>query len=398
MPLLDTGYIRPTYEEILAGKIQKAKEIFGENISTDEKTPLGKFLRINAYDQAQEYEDIEAVYFARFPNTATGESLDRLCVFGGISRNPATEAQHTIQVYGDTGYEIGIGMLVVGDDLGHTFYNINNYTIPEAGSVTVTVECTQAGTAGNVSVITKIINPIAEISKIEYIGLSVLGTEPETDQSLRNRLNLSIKGQGACTPDAIVGAVSRITDVISAGIIINDTDTTDSAGRPPHSFEVYVYGGNEHENEIARAIYEKKPVGIKAVTTAVGEAAITETVYDAGGREHTISFSKVAEIGIKIQFDIYVSTDFTTDSDKGINEIKARLANYVNGLGVGSTVILSAMYGIIYETAGVVNVRNLRIGKTTGDFGALDIECGENECPVCEGANISITVNTVGGS
>ena len=102
MPLLDTGYIRPTYEEILAEKIQRTKEIFGENISTDEKTPLGKFLRINAYDQAQEYEDIGAVYFARFPNTATGESLDRLCVFGGISRNPATEAQHTIQVYGDT--------------------------------------------------------------------------------------------------------------------------------------------------------------------------------------------------------------------------------------------------------------------------------------------------------
>lgn len=397
MPLLDTGYKRPTYEDILAGKIQKAKEIFGDNISTDEKTPLGKFIRINAYDQAQEYEDIESIYFSRFPNTATGESLDRLCVFGGVSRNPATEAQHTIDVYGDVGYEIGIGMLVVGDDYGHTFYNINNYTIPDAGHISVMVECTEAGTVGNVPTITKIVNPIAEISKIEYVGISVLGTEPETDQSLRNRLNLAIKGQGACTTDAIVGSVSRVTDVISAGIIVNDTDTADSSGRPPHSFEVYVYGGNEHENEIARAIYEKKPVGIKAVTTASGDAAITETVYDAGGNTHTISFSKVAEIGIKIQFDLYVNTDFTTDSDKGINEIKNNLADYINGLGVGNTVILSAMYGIIYETAGVVNVRNLNIGKVSGSYGTSDIECGENECPICATANINITSHTVGG-
>lgn len=397
MPLLDTGYQRPTYEEILAGKIQKAKEIFGENINTDETTPLGKFIRINAYDQAQQYEDIEAVYFARFPNTATGTSLDRLCVFGGISRNPATEAQHIIKVYGDVGYTIGMGMLVVGDDEEHTFYNINNYTIPDEGYVSVIVESVEAGTVGNVNNITRIINPIAEISGIEYVGISVLGTEAETDQNLRSRFNIAIKGQGACTPDSIRGAVSRVTDVKSAGIIINDSDVADEAGRPPHSFEVYVYGGEGYEQEIARAIFEKKPIGIKSVTTASGESAVTETIYDEGGNEHSISFSKVAEIGVKIRFSLYVSADFATNNESGLNEIKASLVDYVNSVGVGNTVILSAMYGKIYETASVINVRDLNIGKVGGSYSTADIECGENECPECNAADIEITVTTVGG-
>lgn len=86
--LTEQGYHRPTYDEILESKEQLARTLFGEDIETSEQTPLGKFIRIGAYDLSKAYEDIENVYYARFPNTASGISLDRLCVFVGISRNP----------------------------------------------------------------------------------------------------------------------------------------------------------------------------------------------------------------------------------------------------------------------------------------------------------------------
>ena len=50
MPLTSKGFERLTYDEIVNKIIQKAKELFGEDIDTSELTPLGKFIRINAFD------------------------------------------------------------------------------------------------------------------------------------------------------------------------------------------------------------------------------------------------------------------------------------------------------------------------------------------------------------
>ena len=93
MPLTSKGFERLTYDEIVNKKIQKAKELFGEDIDTSELTPLGKFIRINAFDLAEAEEEAEYIYYSIFPNTASGVSLDRLCTFVGISRNPATSAK-----------------------------------------------------------------------------------------------------------------------------------------------------------------------------------------------------------------------------------------------------------------------------------------------------------------
>lgn len=101
MGLTTTGYVRATYAEILESKIRKAKDLFGEDIDTSEITPLGKFIRINAYDQALAEEEIEQVYYSRFPNSASGVSLDRLCVFVGLTRNPATAARYKVEVFGE---------------------------------------------------------------------------------------------------------------------------------------------------------------------------------------------------------------------------------------------------------------------------------------------------------
>lgn len=63
MPLTELGFKRRTYDEILQSKIEKARELFGEDIDTSELTPFGKFIRINAYDQALTEEEAEIIYF-----------------------------------------------------------------------------------------------------------------------------------------------------------------------------------------------------------------------------------------------------------------------------------------------------------------------------------------------
>ena len=112
MGLTDNGFVRRTYDDILNAKIQRAKELFGEDIDTSDLTPLGKFIRINAYDQALAEEELEAVYYARFPNTASGQSLDRLLVFVGLTRNPAVSAVYSVKITGAADTVIEPGFLV----------------------------------------------------------------------------------------------------------------------------------------------------------------------------------------------------------------------------------------------------------------------------------------------
>jgi uncharacterized phage protein gp47/JayE len=381
--LNENGYHRPTYEEILENKIQQAKELLGEDIDTSDLAAFGKYIRIGAYDLSKAYEDLEMVYYARFPNTASGVSLDRLCPFAGIARNPATQAQHEITVYSSTDtekdVEIGIGELVVcGEDADIVFYSANNYTIPaNGGSATVIVECATAGEIGNVTAITDIVNPIAEIDRIEYVGLADngAGEEAESDYDLRLRFAAAIEGAGGSNTNAIRAAILKVPTVQSVSIIENDGDTTES-GRPPHSFECYVYGGINYKEEIAQAIYDKKPIGIQACSTADEPDTVTIDIYDEGGTPHPISFSYTSNIPVYISLTYKKNSKF---KDDGETQIKTVLMDYINSLGVGTDVVLSSLYGYIYDIEGVRDVTSLKIGTSTGSLVAENIEISDSQ-------------------
>lgn len=350
--LTEKGYTRRTYAEILEAKILKAKELFGEDIDTSDLTPLGKFIRINAYDQAETEEEAEAIYYSIFPNTAVGKSLDRLCPFVGISRNSATPSRYNVAVTGTVGAVVPFGFLL-GTEADVQFYVMQETTIGEDGTCTVEVECTEAGTTGNVNSedITVIVNPDADISSVLGKSCSSVATDEETDVSLRKRFEAARTGLGSCNESAIAAALMRIETVTSASVVVNETDSTDESGRPPHSFECYVTGGEDHHEEIAEMIFDKKPLGIKTY------GSIAQTITDDGGNAHTIKFSHTANVDVTVSVKIKASASY--EAEKGKAQIVSNLQEHINGLGVGNSVILSSLYGKIHSVAGVEDVTEI---------------------------------------
>lgn len=382
MPLTAKGFERLGYNDIVNKKIQKAKELFGEDIDTSELTPLGKFIRINAYDLAEAEEEAEYIYYSIFPNTARGVSLDRLCAFVGITRNPATAAEHKVKVTGTSGYVVPIGFLV-GTVSGVNFYNILDTEIVE-GECEITVYCTQTGIVGNVdsTTITQVVNPVAGIASVQGIELLTQGSADETDYELRQRFEEAREGAGACTEASIRAALMRVPTVTSAGVIVNDTTETDSSGRPPFSFECFINGGENYHAEIAETIYNKKPIGIKTF------GSVSETVVDEGGYEHTINFSHTTKISVKVSMKI--RTDSTFEGDSGKTEITDNLKTYIDNLGVGESVILSSLYGKIHAVSGVEEVTELKLAKGSGSFSAQNIEVEEWEIVNCESVTVEV--------
>lgn len=378
MGLTEKGYVRKTYDEILNGKIAKAKELFGEDIDTSDQGPLGKYIRINAYDQAVLEEQLEAVYFSRFPNTATGQSLDRLLIFGGLTRNTATAAEYRVRIYGTADAVVPMGFLV-GTDTGLTFYTKEDATIGASGTCTVDAICTEPGTMGNVasSSINVIVNPDANVEAVTGIKCLSPGADAESDADLRVRFKAALAGGGSCNKDAVRAAILRVPGVQYAAVVVNDTNEPDSDGRPPHSFECFVKGGDDYAQEIAHAIYSKRPLGI----TTVGD--ITVAIKDISGDTQEVRYSTVPDIGIIIRVQMETNSLFPSD---GWERLEAKIADHINKLGIGTSLVLSTLYGTIYSVPGVVEVKLLMASTDGGEtFSAENVTMPKHGTAACDG-------------
>ena len=383
MGLTANGFIRRTYDDILNDKIQKAKELFGEDIDTSDLTPLGKFIRINAYDQAIAEEEIEEVYYSRFPNTAKGQSLDRLMPFAAITRNPAEPASFTVEIQGTIGHVVEAGFLV-GTEADLSFYTVEDATIGEEGKCEVEVCCAEAGTIGNVnaSAICEVVNPDADITAVKGLECLSLGVDEESDAELRVRFSGAIAGSGSCNANAIRAALLRIPTVQYAAVIENEEDTEDADGRPAHSFECYVLGGADYEQEIAEAIFEKRPIGIK---TAGGK---TVTITDASGNDREVKYSTALNVNITVQVRVKTNVYYPSD---GAAQIQAAVSKAINGLGIGNSLVLSTLYGHIYSIPGVAEVTTLELSTDGGDsYSTENVNVPQYGVAVCAAVNVEV--------
>lgn len=388
MAVNENGYLRPTFDDLLESRIEQAKELFGDDIDTSDASALGKFIRLAVQDLADAYEAQEIIYYSRFPHTATGQSLDRLMPFAGITRNPATRAEHEVAFNGTAGYEIPDGFLV-GTTREVEFYLVSSVILDESGRGIGIVQCTELGEIGNVALgdITEIINPDADVSEITHTAIITIGNEVESDSALRKRFGLAIEGTGSGTSTAIRGAVMRINGVTGCLIIENNSnETVDS--RPPHSFEVFVYAPDILDQEVAEAIFSKKPLGIKTV----GDVSVN--VVDDSGSTQVINFSRVTETVIYIRATIATDKDFELD---GLDQIKSALVGYINSLGNGEDVIFTSLYKHFYSVVGVRDVTFLGICTDGTSYAGQNITMDEDDVARVSEATISIEVTNYEG-
>ena len=379
--ITDKGFVRPSYDEILQAQINRAKVLLGDDIDTSEESVLGKFIRINVFDLNICYETLEDLYYSSFPNTARGQSLDRLGPFAAVSRNQATQARIEVKIKGTVGESVPSAFLLKSDKT--SFYVVNDYTIDSNGEVVAIANCVDDGTVGNISNGERldIQNPRMGIDSVEFIRIVQNGEELESDKDFRIRFANSLAGAGSSTESAIKGAIYRVPLVDGVSVIDNNSDTASSI--PPHSFACYVLAPESQYDEIAKAIFDKKPLGIQCI------GDIERTVYDAWGKPHTVKFFATSKADLKISMQIKTNQYFESS---GISQIKDNIANFINNLANGSDVYYTSVFGYIHNVTGVVSVVDLKICKIGQNPGNSDIAIGEQEIARIDVSNISVEV------
>lgn len=385
MPLTDLGYERPTYDELLEMQIERAKLLFGNDIDTSQNTALGKYIRLNVQDYADIYEENENLYYSRFPHTARGISLDRLCPFVGIARNPATYAIHRMRFIGTAGEIVPAAFEVSTADGTLLYHTYESYTMGEDGTAEGLVYCETAGKVGNVATgkIDTIVNPDVNVESIVHLGIAEYADDTETDVALRKRWDNTLSGAGSESYTAIKAAILQVPSVKGAEVVENDKDETVD-GIPPHSFKCYVLAPATQDMLVAEAIYSKKPIGIRPV----GDVSVD--FVDKYGISRTIAFSRTAEKKLYIKMQITKNQYFEAD---GVEQIQTAIAEYINNLVNGEDVYISSIYGYIYKAAGVVNVASLTMSTDGSTYSAGNVTVGIGEVARIDTANIEVVAN-----
>ena len=375
--IVQTGFSRKHYNQILADMQSRARANFGETINTNTNKPFGKLLDIYAWALSEIWEEAEETYNCIAIDTASGVALDRIVKYKGLRRKTETTAtSDDIRINGVSGTAIPIGF-IVGKDDGTTYTNTESGEIPAEGFVVLPFVCNYSGSRGNADAetITTIITPITGITSVINTRQIVNGQDYETDSILRQRYIETVGGLS--TVDSIRAAVANVEGVVSVLVIENPLTTEDSYGNPPKSFQVFVYGGTDED--VAQAILESKAGGIQAFGTTIVEA------IDASGFPHDIGFTRVDTVMIEVQITVTRNQFWPYN---GVELIKEKILEYIGGIGpegkqysglkVAQSVVRSYISSLVWPIGGIVDAVVL-IAKEGETVAEQNIAIGEFE-------------------
>lgn len=216
----------------------------------------------------------------------------------------------------------------------------NNLVYEHIGSP-VTFECTQTGAiTPAIGDLTDIVTTYAGWDSVSNNVSANTGREAESDTALRQRWNGSLYARSVGMTDSIASALLTLNGVTSASVYENDQDTADADGRPPHSIEAVVDGGESAE--IGLVIWQKKSAGIDTY----GSQSVS--INDSQGFPHTINFNR--PLVVDVWLDITV-TEYTEEvlPPNAQTMIADAVLEYGSKLSIGNDVILQRFMGEIYR-------------------------------------------------
>jgi uncharacterized phage protein gp47/JayE len=224
--------------------------------------------------------------------------------------------------------------------------------------------------------ITVMVTNISGFNSVENLIIPTYGRLQETDVELRHSYIAKSAIRSTRMIDSICSQlINNVSNVDSATGYENDTDDTDSDGRPPHSVEIIVDGGDE--KEIAAIILDKKAAGIQTF------GDITVNVATEYGDSVPIKFNRpeYVYVWMKVTLDAdssYLPTNYTNLTVDSIiadaGELKA-----------GDNMLSQTFNDGIYSAVGGVTYVNIKCATTTNK----DYIPGESEY-----TKVNVSVNS----
>lgn len=370
------GFQARTLEQIINEISGNLKAAFGTSFDTSPESPDGQLIGIFAEQIFLSEQASQAVYQSSDPDKASGEALEYVCDYNGVYRRLETPTRASVTFSGTPNTNVPKGVLVSTTD-GLEFTTDHDVLVGTEVSVT----CKKVGRFEvEANQITEIKTPVAGVNSVTNAASASAGTDRESDAAMRNRRAFSVVDRGSNTIESIYA------DVMKAGAefvsIIQNVESTEVGGIPPHSFMVIVKGLDD--DSVFKAISENKPAGIKSY------GDIKSTFKDSKGYPHEVAFSRPKEVPIDVEVIFKKIVGSPNDT---IDYITKGVTHDLNTFqDIGMDVLWSDIMGAaIYASNGgkslanpledgiAASIRSVKINRKGATLGTNDIVIAINE-------------------
>lgn len=240
-------------------------------------------------------------------------------------------------------------------------------------------------------VITVIVRAVTGLQSVVNVGSYIAGQLAEDDVAFRQSYIDKIYSRSSRMLESIRSAIlDNVQGVSSVAPYENDTNQTDEMGRPPHSIEVVVDGGDQ--SEIAQQILDTKAGGISTY------GSITVNVPGVYGEDIPIRFNRPTYKKIWFHVAITIMSGATLPSNYAdlIDDI---IIEQMDGIECGEDVIpQKELLGEIYKNVAGIAYLDITMEATDDDtkpqsYTKRSIAISQRERAVTDAAKIEVVLD-----
>ena len=393
---------------------------------------------------------LQQVYLAGFVDTAENRSLDQVTAILGIERKTAQYAVGNVVFSRETpspadifipeGFLVSTEEPVGEEELPAAFETTAQRLLRKSQlSITVPVRAMNKGEPGLVeaNMITLMNRPLLGIDKITNPDQTTFGTEPETDEQLRQRAKAQLERAGKTTLKALKYALLAIR--AQSGDKISQLKETDikieeDFSQGPGLVRILLDADDSNPNlvrEVNRAIFETRAAGIAVVhnlnqpgdgetpgpgtDTGVDEAteaalAVRAALEEAGAAEPDTTGEEMEKPIVdlkKIEVTLSLTISFVEISLKEpekeaiASAVREAVSGYFESLPIGGKVVMNQVITAVMNVEGVADIVRLQwtAKQLTGESNngtRFDIHVPSNQKAVLTGGADAVDIKFAG--
>ncbi len=380
----DDGFVLKDLATIRQEIDDEQRSTIDAGLDLSDRDPLGQVNAVISGSFAELWEVAQAVYNANYPDSASGSSLDNVASITGTVRSADTKTKVVGQVTLNPNTTLPIGSVAnLASQPNARFLTTAEVTTVIGEVLDVEFEAETAGfIAVGIGQLSEIAEPVTGWTAVgNTAGATFQGSNTEDDPDLRVKRAAELKAGGSTSVDAI--RANLIQNV--AGVL--DARVTEQLAA--HTITCVLRGGVGVT--IAQEIFDSRAAGIDTV------GALSDVILDTQGIPHTIRYAFATELDFFATITVVVDPLVFDGSGGGETAIKAAMAAYINGLGIGQDVIYETVKASVIPVTigcgvpGVLNVTACLIGFGVADT-AADLAVDGTEVALADVDNITPTV------
>jgi uncharacterized phage protein gp47/JayE len=384
----ETGFRRKTFPEIQASIKEKLRKRIDKRLSLDDLDWLGNAVDVFSDELDLAWQALEVARNGFDPANAEGALMINLAGVTGTRQRQATYGLCPVTLGLAPAKSFPPGDLVahVWGDPTNRWQNRDLVVSTLAGTYPATFIAQQPGAkpalAGTLIVIAA--------SKSGWLSITNAtdgepGEDLETVDDLRVRREEDLETQASGSAGGIRSDVLDVEGVLSAKVLINDTEA-DVGSLPKHSVRAVIWDGltlEADDDVLAQTIFDSKG----AATTTVGSSHGTAT--DANGDPVVVNFDRATQVPLYVDGELEVVAG--ADADAVI--AAAKLAIIAGGpSGVGARAVFERIKSRSFTVPGVTDVLNFALGTAPAPIGTDNVEADIDEILIIDSANIQLTI------